>query len=547
MDNALRPKIILGIRAKLILAILLFLTLMLSVVWVWVYSSFKQNLKDRVASEQYAFLQITSRDLDNEFRAAQKMMKLLSLEVSPGTFLRKKNIQNLLDGRMSMQMIFDGGIFIFDNDGKVLTQYPDKKIKSLNCSEQTFLNDTISTKKSVISDPFILNQRAKIPVIMITYPIFDSRKNVAGVAAGAIDLLNNDGLLRTRLNLRVGKSGHMYLCNAERVFIYHPDPERILLKNVKHGVDELFDKAIYEDFEGGGESSTLRGVKVYSTFTHLKTTGWILASNYLLDDLYLPINNFRLYFLFFIIVTLIGSGLVVYFISSRITHNLEKFSGYIRSMDANGAAAVPYKIKPSDEVAVLANSFNRLIDQLFHARDQLDGISRTDPLTGLYNRRHFNQKAASLFTLSSQQENPVTLLQIDIDNFKVVNDTFGHETGDFALKHIAGILTNAVRAYDMVVRWGGEEFLILMPFIPPDEAYSIAERIRKTVEETDVECGVDGLRLTISIGLDCAYSYDQFHQSIENADIALYQAKHNGRNRVEIYNADIHSIVIPHQ
>ncbi len=542
------PSIVLGIRAKLILAILLFLTIMLSFVWWWVYSSFQHHLKDRVAAEQYSYLQITSRDIDNEFRTAQKMLRILSIGITPEIITNKQKALYILDDRLSMKMIFDAGLFIFDKNGHIAATSSQEPVGKYQCGEETYFIDTIKNKTSVFSDPILLNPKINHPVILITYPILNKQKVVIGVVAGAIDLLNDDGFLRSRLNTRVGKTGYMYICNSERTYIYHQDKEWIMAKNVKHGIDKLFDRAIYENFEGGGESENLKGIKIYSTFTHLKSTGWILASNYLLDDLYIPINEFRLYFMFFIIAILIGSSLVIYFISSRITHNLETFAGYIRSMDVNGATAMPYKIKSGDEVAMLANSFNRLIDQLFFARDQLDGISRTDPLTGLYNRRHFDQKAASLFTLSSQQENPVTLLQIDIDKFKRVNDTHGHEVGDYALKHIAGILTGSVRTYDMVVRWGGEEFLILMPFIPPDEAYSIAERIRKTVEETEVDCGVsgvNGLRLTISIGLDCAYSYDTFHQAIENADIALYQAKHNGRNRVEIYNANIHSISPP--
>ncbi len=539
------PKIVLGIRAKLILAILLFLTIMLSFIWWWVYSSFRHHLKDRVASEQYTFLQITARDIDNEFRTAKRMLKILSSEINSDTINNKQKAIYALDDHLSMRMVFDAGLFLFDKNGQMVATNSNKSVSNYKYGDETFFHDTVSSKQSIISSPLILNPKKNNPVIMMTYPIFNQKKEVIGVIAGAIDLLNDDGFLRSRLNMRIGKTGYMYLCNNERIYIYHQDTERIMAKSVKHGIDKLLDKAIYENFEGGGEAETLRKVKIYSTFTHLKSTGWILASNYLLDDLYIPINEFRLYFIFFIIAILIGSGLVIYFISSRITHNLEMFAGYIRSMDVNSSTAIPYKIKSGDEVAMLANSFNRLIDQLFFARDQLDGISRTDPLTGLYNRRHFDQKAASLFTLSSQQENPVTLLQIDIDLFKRVNDTYGHETGDCALKHIAGILTRAVRTYDMVVRWGGEEFLILMPFIPPDEAYSIAERIRKTVEETDVDCGVNGLRLTISIGLDCAYSYDSFHQAIENADIALYQAKNNGRNRVEIFNPNIHSISSP--
>ena len=116
---------------------------------------------------------------------------------------------------------------------------------------------------------------------------------------------------------------------------------------------------------------------------------------------------------------------------------------------------------------------------------------------------------------------------MDLDFFKKVNDRYGHEAGDTVLIHLAKTVKNQVRATDYVIRWGGEEFLVLMPGCPVEQAVRIAEKIRETIQDSD--SGV--CNITVSIGV-AEYAGGDYHQLIKDADGAMYKAKSNGRNRV---------------
>jgi len=126
----------------------------------------------------------------------------------------------------------------------------------------------------------------------------------------------------------------------------------------------------------------------------------------------------------------------------------------------------------------------------------------------------------------------VSMLLIDIDFFKKVNDTYGHEAGDKVLIYLTRILKNIVRGTDYVIRWGGEEFLIIMPGCTEEQAFRVAEKIREKVELSD-----NGIcKVTISVGV-APYKGGDYHIAIKNADDALYKAKGSGRNKVVLYEA----------
>ena len=154
-----------------------------------------------------------------------------------------------------------------------------------------------------------------------------------------------------------------------------------------------------------------------------------------------------------------------------------------------------------------------------------------DPLTGLSNRREFDRKFA---VSAGKPQGCVTLVFVDIDHFKVLNDTLGHQAGDAALRHVADILRQAVRDNDLVARIGGEEFALWMPHTPLAVGAEVAERIRATVESTRWRWSGEAHPLTISCGVA---TYPDTVGDVENlrssADAALYRAKQAGRNRVE--------------
>lgn len=159
----------------------------------------------------------------------------------------------------------------------------------------------------------------------------------------------------------------------------------------------------------------------------------------------------------------------------------------------------------------------------------LEKLSITDPLTQLINRLKMNQIIEAESVRSSRYNSPLSLILIDLDKFKQVNDTYGHLVGDQVLELGAKILRASVRQSDSVARWGGEEFMVLCPESDLELACQIAEKLRVAIEST-VFPGVG--KVTGSFGVACYSKHESVHSMIEKADQALYKAKHQGRNQV---------------
>jgi len=167
-------------------------------------------------------------------------------------------------------------------------------------------------------------------------------------------------------------------------------------------------------------------------------------------------------------------------------------------------------------------------------QEQLDRLSRTDELTELFNRRHGTQRLDEEIFRSQRYERGLAVCLMDIDHFKKVNDTHGHQAGDDVLVEVARRLAEMSRESDCVIRWGGEEFLVLFPETDMDKAASIVERFRKELGGTPVRVLELGFQLdiTVSGGVAVLEAGDTAESLVARADSALYKAKESGRNRL---------------
>ncbi len=188
------------------------------------------------------------------------------------------------------------------------------------------------------------------------------------------------------------------------------------------------------------------------------------------------------------------------------------------------------------QLAARARHLERLVDErtasLARANAELAQLARTDSLTGLPNRRAFLEAAATEMERMQRSGRAFSILMTDIDLFKRINDTHGHDSGDAVLKNVASVLRDSVRSQDTVARWGGEEMIILLPETEWEAARTVAEKCRRALETTPLSVDGNSLHVTLTIGVSQVRPGESVQACIRRADEALYAGKQAGRNRV---------------
>ena len=178
----------------------------------------------------------------------------------------------------------------------------------------------------------------------------------------------------------------------------------------------------------------------------------------------------------------------------------------------------------------------RDITQRKKAEEELRRLATTDSLTGLFNRRRFIEVTEREFSRAKRYGDALSLIMLDADKFKAVNDTYGHDVGDFVLKSLASVGRSTLRDVDAFGRVEGEEFMVLLPSTPLDGAVLVAEKLRAAIAGTVASTEGGDIRFTVSLGVTTLRKdTGNVDQMLKEADQALYFAKENGRNRVETF------------
>ncbi|MDL0430615.1 diguanylate cyclase [Marinobacter sp. TBZ242] len=206
-------------------------------------------------------------------------------------------------------------------------------------------------------------------------------------------------------------------------------------------------------------------------------------------------------------------------------------SGISNAMDYSLRA----NIRNNDEIGALSREFNSMLEMIERANAELKRLSEHDPLTGLSNRLALEKKLEQAWEILCRTGDPLTIMLVDIDHFKLYNDRYGHQAGDKSLKRVAKILADAMqRKSDMAARYGGEEFLLVLPGTGADDAMAIAASIREQIiaEKIEHDCSPVEPFLTVSIGISSVVPHSDLEMGdlIRAADRALYMVKGSGRN-----------------
>ena len=364
---------------------------------------------------------------------------------------------------------------------------------------------------------------------------------------------------------KVGQNGILIACNGQGEILYHPDM-RTWLDGV-HKISELGlgDMNIKQDEDSTIKFLTLDNGKSYlinRTFNPTYDLGLIaLQPKTEIDAMVSSVHHVSQIILFSSIIAILLVSLWQILIVCRPLNNLIDHISQITEGNLNIGE---FKAKSSqDEIGRLAQVFNQMhatikrqIQELNAHRDmlekevkertyeleqankKLDLISRTDELTQLPNRRDMHRTIEKEVDRANRFRKAFSIIFIDIDHFKDVNDTYGHAAGDAVLKSVASTIRSLLRKYDVLARYGGEEFLTLLPETELKDAAHVAERFRKQIENQTIFFGGYEIKVTITLGVAQFDSSQGAEKCIQLADKALYEGKEHGRNKVILWTDD---------
>lgn len=421
---------------------------------------------------------------------------------------------------------------VFDRNGKKIV------ISDADPNDHTFQlpadwKSRVAVDKAFVGDISFGSQK-KTPRAVIGIPLISDQTNrLFGVLAVEVRLQGLMPFLKTALGGKVIGPWSIYLVQK--------DGRPILSAAFPEGQDEttlssaqklgLFGRPFQlENFENNRH--WVVGLAV--PFEHLPW-GLIIARSY--DDVYADVISLRdrIFMAAIALTVVIGLGALV--VARQIILPLEALTrGVLRVAD--GDLDVALHIKKDDELGIVSGIFNEMVMRLRKNQQELEHLAVTDPLTKLANRKQIMKVLGDHLEYYRRYGNEFSLLMVDIDHFKVINDTHGHLTGDAVLVQMAEIFSRLLRTLDAAGRYGGEEFLIILGQTNIRRAMLTAERIRRAVDDSTFVHGDVEIHLSISIGVAGVLSRNDTDNSlISRADDALYEAKAAGRNRVVLSGA----------
>ncbi|WP_028535172.1 diguanylate cyclase [Paludibacterium yongneupense] len=376
-----------------------------------------------------------------------------------------------------------------------------------------------------------------VGVVPLTLALRDRMGTPVALLSGLIRL-DTPGFVDTLQHTRLGASGGLLLISPrERRFVAAGDSTLNLAPTPKPGVNPFYDRAM-NGFRGSGSTVNPEGVEEIVSLATVPGSDWFVAAHMPRAEALRPVAAFKLFSLkgglFILIVIVISFAIFM----SRLLSPLSAASRAISDMACGKRELEAIPVRGHDEVSELLRGFNHLVARLQEKEqalnrtlESLDQQASTDALTGAWNRRQFDELAESELSRSQRYGQPISILLLDLDLFKKINDDYGHGEGDRVLQQVADCIRWTLRKSDSLTRWGGEEFIVLMPQTSLSQAVVLAERVRASIASHRI---MEQDPVTASIGVAEFAPPETRDQWVARADAAMYRAKRAGRNRIEI-------------
>ncbi|NDV24378.1 diguanylate cyclase [Desulfovibrio sp. JC022] len=383
------------------------------------------------------------------------------------------------------------------------------------------------------------------PIIIFSHPVTMEDGSFGGVVILGSRLTAIDKLMK---NLRFGDTGETYILNRDGYMLTESRYATQLktegrIKNTAILEIKTSTKGFEAALTGSqhqGPYLDYRGAKVLGASQWIRDGRWLLVSEIDYNEALNPLYSFMLTAFSGAALTLLVLTPFAVRLIRSISIPLLQLNNVARQMtlgkfDCKCAEAnMP---SPPDEIKQLMEVFCSMQEKVDSTVQELQKSAVTDQLTGLPNRRYLMKEGARLVDIAIRARQPCSLMIMDIDHFKVINDTYGHTMGDVVLQQMSRSFQEIVRTSDIIARYGGEEFVVVAPGSDIDSGKILAERLRQGIEARTFNNEAQPLACTISIGVahyatDIKFGADAYEDMLARADTALYDAKNTGRNKI---------------
>lgn len=481
----------------------------------------REMLKENTLETNHVYVEKIAKTADMYIEQTLKMLTYSADELADK--MDDENALTEVATRLQAQNDTFNSVAIVKPDGLIVAGAPAKyNLKGVRVTSQEGLK-ALKQKKQYVSMPYIAGTGKYM--ITLSEPIFSEADEYLGEISCTIYLHENN-LFNVLLEKHFYDDGsYVYVVDRDGRIIYHRDMERVGEMVIENEVVQHVTRG-----ESGMQLVTnTKGIKMLAAYSPIESTNWGVISQRPLDVTIRPAGELGFKMFLSTIPLLVLSIFIVLFAANRIAKPLQRLALITESSSKNNEEQA---LKQVDgwyyEAFQLKNALLNSLSTLYEQVDLLKDQSTIDPLTGLMNRRAMD----ALLKQWTLEKLAYAVVMVDLDGFKKVNDTYGHAVGDEVLKFLANIMQEVMREQDICCRYGGEEFVILMPGTSQEIAFHMVERLRRIMESTDSPCGRP---VTLSAGV-AVFSETMRDPAIvlAMADKALYEAKTSGRNRVMI-------------
>jgi diguanylate cyclase (GGDEF)-like protein len=500
----------------------------------------RDEMANVVAQQQETLAQFVAQDIDTKLRTRQDSLTQLA-QTLPATVLDNPRQLNswLATHRPSVSGLFTH-LQLMPVRASQAVWWP---------GQPDAMTQALRQGQTVIGRP------SKDPVsgqaeVLFSAPVRDGQGQTVAILVAGLPVAQ-PGFLDSLLKQHNEQAADFLLIAPQYgLYVATADPSRVLAPTPAPGLNPLHDRAM-AGFRGKAVGTSIQGIQNIAAIADVPSAGWFLSARVPYRVLDQPIDQVRRLF------AKASAGQMVFFfgfvmlVLRTMLRPLTQAASQLRRMASGGEPLHPLPVVHEDEVGELAKGFNHLLQQLethmatLRANEtRLAQMARHDPLTQLPNRSVLHDRLEQASHEATRLPHTVSLMFLDLDGFKVINDRHGHQVGDGVLQEVAHRLTHGRRKADLVVRLGGDEFVILLQTSTTDSAAAAcaAERVAQQCI-TVIQRPFHLLGHTLQLGVSIGIAHQQPGQSAEflliEADTAMYAAKHAGRNRHCTYDASM--------